>query len=100
MKRIFNFVILVVFVLALVSCATKKWTNVSGSINLETIMQERFQKLYPSYKSGEIVVSKIEERIDENGKTQYRITYTDKSDDNEDCDTFMWQTIFMPILND
>lgn len=63
-------------------------------------MQERFQKLYPSYKSGEIVVSKIEERIDENGKTQYRITYTDKSDDNEDWDTFMWQTIFMPILND
>ena len=63
-------------------------------------MQERFQKLYPSYKSDEIVVSKIEERIDENGKTQYRITYTDKSDDNEDWDTFMWQTIFMPILND
>ena len=63
-------------------------------------MQERFQKLYPSYKSGEIIVSKIEERIDENGKTQYRITYTDKSDDNEDWDTFMWQTIFMPILND
>ena len=63
-------------------------------------MQERFQKLYPRYKSGDIVVSKIEERIDENGKTQYRITYTDKSDDNEDWDTFMWQTIFMPILND
>ena len=100
MKRIFNFVILVVFVLALLSCATKKCTNFSGSINLETIMQERFQKLYPSYKSDEIVVSKIEERIDENGKTQYRITYTDKSDDNEDWDTFMWQTIFMPILND
>ena len=100
MKRIFNFVILVVFVLALVSCATKKWTNVSGSVNLETIMQEKFQKLYPSYKSGEIVVSKIEERIDENGKTQYRITYTDKSDDDEDWDAFMWQTIYMPILND
>ena len=100
MKRIFNFVILVVFVLALVSCATKKWTNVSGSVNLETIMQEKFQKLYPSYKSGEIIVSKIEERIDENGKTQYRITYTDKSDDDEDWDAFMWQTIYMPILND
>ena len=100
MKRIFNFVILVVFVLALVSCATKKWTNVSGSVNLETIMQERFQKLYPSYKSGEIIVSKIEERIDENGKTQYRITYTDKSDYDEDWDAFMWQTIYMPILND
>ena len=100
MKRIFNFVILVVFVLALVSCATKKWTNVSGSVNLETIMQERFQKLYPSYKSGEIVVTKIEDRIDENGKTQYRITYTDKSEDDEDWDAFMWQTIYMPILND
>lgn len=100
MKRIFNFVILVVFVLVLVSCVTKKWTNVSGSVNLETIMQERFQKLYPSYKSGEIIVSKIEERIDENGKTQYRITYTDKSDDDEDWAAFMWQTIYMPILND
>ena len=62
-------------------------------------MQESFQKLYPSYKSGEIIVSKIEERIDENGKTQYRITYTDKSDD-DDWDEFMWQTIYMPILND
>ena len=100
MKRIFNFVILVVFVLALVSCATKKWTNVSGSVNLETIMQERFQKLYPSYKSGEIIVSKIEERIDENGKTQYRITYTEKSDDDEEWDAFIWQTIYMPMLND
>lgn len=100
MKRFFNFGVLVVFVLALASCATKKWTNVSGSVNLETIMQERFQKLYPSYKSGEIVVSKIEERIDENGKTQYRITYSDKSNDDEDWDAFMWQTIFMPILND
>ena len=100
MKGIFNFVILVVFVLVLVSCATKKWTNVSGSVNLETVMQERFQKLYPSYKSGEIVVSKIEERIDENGKTQYRITYTEKSDDDEEWDAFIWQTIYMPMLND
>ena len=99
MKRIFNLIISVVFVFALVSCATKKWTNVSGSVNLETIMQEKFPKLYPSYKSGEIVVTKIEDRIDENGKTQYRITYTDKSEDDEDWDAFMWQTIFMPVLN-
>lgn len=98
MKRILSIIVSVAFVFALVSCATKKWTNVSESINLETIMQERFQKLYPSYKSGEIVVSKIEQRIDKNGKTQYRITYTDKSDD-EDLDAFMWQTIFMPTLN-
>ena len=99
MKRIFNLIISVVFVFALVSCATKKWTNVSGSVNLETIMQEKFPKLYPSYKSGEIVVTKIEDRIDENGKTQYRITYTDKSEDDEDWDAFMWKTIFMPVLN-
>ena len=99
MKRIFSLIISVIFVFALVSCATKMWTNVSGSVNLETIMQEKFPKLFPSYKSGEIVVSKIEERIDENGKTQYRITYTDKSDD-DDWDAFMWQTIYMPILND
>jgi hypothetical protein len=99
MKRIFNLIISVAFVFALVSCATKKWTNVSGSVNLETIMQEKFPKLYPSYKSGEIVVTKIEDRIDENGKTQYRITYTDKSEDDEDWDAFMWQTIFMPVLN-
>ena len=99
MKRILNLVILVVFVLALVSCATKKWTNISESVNLETLMQEKFPKLYPSYKSGEIVVTKIEDRIDENGKTQYRITYTDKSEDDEDWDAFMWQTIFMPVLN-
>ena len=99
MKRIFNLIISVVFVFALVSCATKKWTNVSGSVNLETIMQEKFPKLYPSYKSGEIVVTKIEDRIDENGKTQYRITYTDKSEDDENWDAFMWQTIYMPVLN-
>ena len=99
MKRTFNLIISVVFVFALVSCATKNWTNVSGSVNLETIMQEKFPKLYPSYKSGEIVVTKIEDRIDENGKTQYRITYTDKSEDDEDWDAFMWQTIFMPVLN-
>ena len=99
MKRIFCLIISVIFVFALVSCATKKWTNVSGNVNLETIMQEKFPKLFPSYKSGEIVVSKIEERIDENGKTQYRITYSDKSDD-DDLDALIWQTIYMPILND
>lgn len=99
MKRIFSLIISVIFVFALVSCATKKWTNVSGSVNLETIMQERFPKLYPSYKSGEIVVTKIEDRIDENGKTQYRITYSDKSDD-DDLDALIWQTIYMPTLND
>ena len=99
MKRIFSLIISVIFVFALVSCVTKKWTNVSGSVNLETIMQEKFPKLFPSYKSGEIVVSKIEERIDENGKTQYRITYSDKSDD-DDLDALIWQTIYMPILND
>ena len=99
MKRIFSLIISVIFVFALVSCSTKKWTNVSGNVNLETIMQEKFPKLYPSYKSGEIVVSKIEERIDENGKTQYRITYSDKSDD-DDLDALIWQTIYMPILND
>ncbi|MBQ2047148.1 MAG: hypothetical protein II260_08150 [Muribaculaceae bacterium] len=99
MKRIFSLIISVIFVFALVSCATKKWTNVSGNVNLETIMQEKFPKLYPSYKSGEIVVTKFEERIDENGKTQYRITYSDKSDD-DDLDALIWQTIYMPILND
>lgn len=100
MKIFFKFFISAVFIFALVSCATTKWINVSESVNLDTIMQEKFQKLYPSYKSGEIVVSKIEQRIDENGKTQYRITYSDKSDNDEDWDAFIWQTIFMPILYD
>lgn len=71
-KRIFNFIIVsIVFVL----------------------------EAYPSYKSGEIVISKIEQCIDENGKTQYRITYSDNSDD-ENLDAFIRQTISMTILND
>ena len=44
----------------------------------------------------EIEVLKIEQQIDSNGEVNYRIRYSEK---DTDTDEFLWQTIYMPILN-
>ena len=86
----------VLFVLILSGCVTQKWCDIEDNVNMETIMQEKFQSLYQRYKIGEIEVSKIEQQIDSNGEVNYRITYSEKY---ADTDEFLWQTIYMPILN-
>lgn len=86
----------VLLVLILSGCATQKWSDIGDNVNVETIIQEKFQSLYQRYKIGEIEVSKIEQHIDSNGEVNYRITYSEK---DADIDEFLWQTIYMPILN-
>ena len=61
--------------------------------------QHAFSRTHAMNGAQVVGADAVEDRIDENGKTQYRITYTDKSENDEDWDAFMWQTIFMPVLN-
>ncbi len=91
-----NYIGSVLLVLILSGCATQKWSDIGDNVNVETIIQEKFQPLYQRYKIGEIEVSKIEQHIDSNGEVNYRITYSEK---DTDTDEFLWQTIYMPILN-
>lgn len=86
----------VLLVLILSGCATQKWSDIGDNVNVEIIIQEKFQSLYQRYKIGEIEVSKIEQHIDSNGEVNYRITYSEK---DTDTDELLWQTIYMPILN-
>lgn len=91
-----NYIGSVLLVLILSGCATQKWSDIGDNVNVEIIIQEKFQSLYQRYKIGEIEVSKIEQHIDSNGEVNYRITYSEK---DTDTDEFLWQTIYMPILN-
>ena len=86
----------VLLVLLLSGCATQKWSDIGDYVYVEIIIQEKYQSLYQRYKIGEIEVSKIEQHIDSNGDVNYRITYSEK---DTDTDELLWQTIYMPILN-
>lgn len=97
MKRISNLIVSYIFIISLSTCTSQKWTNVSKTINTEKILQEKFTSLYSKYKAGEISISKIEQTIDNNGKTKYRITYSENNNDSDE--SFLWETIYMPILN-
>ena len=58
-------------------------------------MHDKFPKLYNYYKSGELIVRKVE-LLEENGKQQYRVTYKERNNDEDMTD---WLTIYMPMLN-
>ncbi len=96
MKNNVTIIISILFMILLGACASHKWTNVSDNVNIETILQEKFQSLYPRYKSGEIIISKIEQCVDSNGEIKYKVSYSEKDDDT---DELLWQTIYMPLLN-
>lgn len=83
--------------LMVASCATKRWANITSSVNVDSLMQQKFPTFYPGYKNGTLIVSKIEQKTEEDGKIRYRITYKEKSDDNDD-DFLLWQCVFMPII--
>lgn len=91
-------IISILLILILSGCVSHKWSRIGDNVNMETFMQEKFPSLYQRYKIGEIEVSKIEQHIDSNGEVNYRITYSEKNTD-VDTDEFLWQTIYMPILN-
>ena len=97
MSRVIKFCVAVVSIIIFASCATQKWTDVSHSVDTESLLQQKFPALYDSYKSGKLIVHKIEQRTDENGVVHYRVTHNDKYDDGDDW--LLWQTVFMPLLN-
>ena len=97
MKRAMKFCIVIASITIFSSCATQRWTDISNSIDTESLLQQKFPVLYDRYKSGKLIVHKIEQRTEENGVVRYRVTHNDKHDDSDDL--LLWQTVFMPLLN-
>ena len=79
------------------SCSATKWTNVTDNVNIGQLMAEKFPELNKKRIEGRIVIDKIEQRTDENGKIVYRVTYGDRYNSSSD-DDLLWQTIYMPML--
>ena len=99
MSRAIKFCVAIVSIVIFISCATQKWTNVSNSINVDSLLQQKFPVLYDQYKSNKIIIDKVEQRTEEDGVVRYRVTYKDKYSDSDDDDLLLWQTVFMPLLN-
>lgn len=85
----------IIFAMILCSCASKQWGNVSDSIEVNTLMQQKFPALYDRYKSGKLIICKVEQRTGDKGKIHYRITHKDKYEDSDEM--LLWQTT---LLND
>ena len=83
------------------ACAPTKWTNITDSVNLEQLMVEKFPELNKKRIEGKIIIDKIEQRTDKDGKIIYRVTYGDRynSNNDDDLDDLLWQTVYMPVLN-
>ena len=59
-------------------------------------MQTKFAHMYEQYKSGKIKVEKVL-LGEKNGEKVYRIIYKEIS--NSDDTSFLWETIYMPSMN-
>ena len=64
-------------------------------------MVEKFPELNKKRIEGKIIIDKIEQRTDKDGKIIYRVTYGDRynSNNDDDLDDLLWQTVYMPVLN-
>ena len=65
MSRAIKFCVAIVSIVIFISCATQKWTNVSNSINVDSLLQQKFPVLYDQYKSNKIIIDKVEQRTAE-----------------------------------
>ena len=83
------------------ACAPTKWTNITDSVNLEQLMVEKFPELNKKRIEGKIIIDKIEQRTDKDGKIIYRVTYGDRynSNNDDDLDDLLWQTVYISVLN-
>ncbi len=90
----------IIFVLCLlgsISCAANKWIDIGSEVNIEELMQNHFPRLYPSYKSNDIEVTKVEQRL-KDSVLHYRVTYKDVYEDDSD-EQLLWQCIYLPNLH-
>ena len=94
MRRLMKLCAAIMVLLMVASCATKRWADITSSVDVDTLMQQKFPTFYPGYKNGTLIVSKIEQKTEEEGKIRYRITYKEVSIDNDD-DFLLWQCVFM-----
>ena len=96
MKKIITFAVLALC-FTLMSCATqKKWVDISDQVDTEEMMRVHFPKLYYPYKNGNIIVQKIKQTTDKDGKIKYQVTYKEIS---EDSDLEDWLPILMLLSN-
>jgi hypothetical protein len=84
--------IMLCVVVAMVSCAAQKWTNISSEVNVEELLHTKFPKLYKQYKEGRIEITRVERGV-KNGEEVYRVTYGDVY--SGESDILEWLPVFM-----
>ena len=96
MKKIITLIVLA-FCFTFISCATqKKWVDISDQVDTEQMMRENFPKLYYPYKNGNIIVDKIKQTTDKDGKLRYQVTYKEVSNASDFED---WLPILISLSN-
>ena len=96
MKPIITSIASFLCLICISSCASQKWSAISEDAYAEQILQQ-FPQLYSKSKSGEIVITKIEQRVDKNGEIKYRVIIGEKN--NNDDDSYIWDTIYRPSMD-
>ena len=48
-----------IMLLIVTSCATKRWADISSTVDVDSLMQQKFPTFYQGYKNGTLIISKI-----------------------------------------
>ena len=79
------------------SCASQKWSVISDDAYADQILQQQFPQIYSKSKSGEINITKIEQRVDKKGEIKYRVIIGQEN--SNDDDSYIWDTIYRPSMD-
>lgn len=86
--------------LLLAGCSGPKWLTVNADdATTEQLVQKHFPQYYKLQQNGEITITKLESKQEEDG-VRYRITYKDVYNEDDAEFALLWQTIYMPMLMD
>ena len=94
MRRLMKLCVAILALLMVASCATKRWADITSSVDVDTLIQQKFPTFYQGYKNGTLIVFKIEQKTEVEGRIRYRITYKEVSNDDDD-DLLLWQCVYM-----
>ena len=70
---------------------------ISDDAYADQILQQQFPHIYSKSKSGEINITKIEQRVDKKGEIKYRVIIGQEN--SNDDDSYIWDTIYRPSMD-
>lgn len=97
MKPIINTIASILCLICFSSCASQKWSVINDDAYADQILQQQFPQIYSKSKSGEINITKIEQRVDKKGEIKYRVIIGQEN--SNDDDSYIWDTIYRPSMD-